>query len=39
MTSIRLEHSSSNSENFFVSNIKIVDYFFKQQVTIVRKPA
>jgi len=28
MTSIRLEHSSSNAENSFVSNFKIADYFF-----------
>jgi len=38
-TSVRLKLSSSNSENLFVSNVKIPDYFFKLQVTIVRKPA
>jgi len=27
-TSIRLEHSSSNAENSFVSNFKISDYFY-----------
>jgi len=27
-TSIRLEHSSSNAENSFVSNFKIADCFF-----------
>ena len=27
-TSIRLEHSSSNAENSFVSNFKISEYFF-----------
>ena len=27
-TSVRLEHSSSNAENLFVSNFKIADYFF-----------
>jgi len=27
-TSIRLEHSSSNAENSFVSNFKIAVYFF-----------
>jgi len=34
MTSIRLEHSSSNAEKSFVSNFKIADYFFKLQVTM-----
>jgi len=29
MTSIRLEHSSSNTEKSLVSNFKIADYFFK----------
>jgi len=28
-TSIRLKHSSSNAENFFVSDFKIVGSFFK----------
>jgi len=28
-TSIRPEHSSSNVENSFVSNVKFADYFFK----------
>jgi len=28
MTSTRLEHSSRNAENSFVSNFKIADYFF-----------
>jgi len=27
MTSIRIEHSSSNAKNSFVSNFKIADYF------------
>jgi len=28
MTSIRLEHSSSNTENSFISNFTIAAYFF-----------
>jgi len=36
--SIKLEHSSSNAENAFVSNLKIADYFFKLPVTIICKP-
>jgi len=39
MTSISLEHSSSNAENAFVNNFKYADSLFEVRVTIVCKPA